>query len=162
MGRARARNSDVGPRLSWHPAGIVDLRINAEIVIPERDLSFSATTASGPGGQNVNKVATKVDLRFDLEATEVLSEAVKSRLRAQQRLDSSGRLIVVSDAYRSQRRNLEDAREKLRAIVLQALHVPTLRRPSRPSKASQRRRIEKKRRLGDKKRSRGSVHSDDG
>jgi ribosome-associated protein len=132
------------------------LVINHAITVPAADLEWSAVRASGPGGQNVNKVASKVELRFDLERTGALEPAAKARLRALagSRLDADGRLRVVSQLTRDQSRNLEDAREKLRELILRALSPPAPRRPTRPSKAAKRRRLDEKRRLSDKKRSR--------
>ena len=133
------------------------LRIDEVIVIPESELSWSAARASGPGGQNVNKVSSKVELRFDLAGTSVLGPAVKARLRARagKKLDREGRLVLVSQATRDQLRNLEDARDKLAALVRQALEEPKARKATRPSKAAKRRRLDDKRRQGDKKRERG-------
>lgn len=133
------------------------LVIDDRITLPAAELAWTAVRASGAGGQNVNKVASKVELVFDLAATRVLSEAVRARLvaLAGRRLDGEGRLHVQSQRYRDQPRNLEDAREKLRELVLAALAPPPPpRRPTRPSRAAKRRRVEDKRRMSDKKRER--------
>src|SRR5688572_33232673 len=110
------------------------LRIDGNVIIPAADLSWSAARSSGPGGQNVNKVASKVDLRFDLEGTTALSGEQKARLRASAgaRLDAEGRLVIVSQSTRDQRRNLEEARSRLREIVLACLRPPKKRRPTKP------------------------------
>ena len=133
-----------------------DLQIHPGLVIPGRELVWTASRSGGPGGQNVNKVATKVELRFDVAASSVLRDAVKARLLAigASRLDASGRLIVVSDETRSQGRNLELARARLADLVRAALVAPKRRRKTRPSAASRRERIVRKRKAGEKKRDR--------
>jgi len=125
-----------------------------DIRVPAAALTMRAVRASGPGGQNVNKVASKVDLRVDLDAIEGLADAARERLRAlaRHRLDAEGRLWITSQATRDQGRNLEDAREKIRALVTAALVEPKRRRPSRPSAAARQRRLEAKKRHGAVKR----------
>jgi ribosome-associated protein len=142
--------------------GAEGLRISEQVVIPEEDLSWTAARSSGPGGQNVNKVSSKVELRFDLVHTTALPEEVKGRLRllAGRRLDKEGRLVVVSQATRDQQRNLEDARAKLCALVLASLEEPKPRTATRPSRGARRRRLEDKRRQGEKKRARGKAGDD--
>lgn len=125
--------------------------------VPAAALTMRAVRASGPGGQNVNKVASKVDLRVDLDAIEGLTDPARHRLRALagRRLDAEGRLQITSQATRDQTRNLEDAREKVRALVTTALREPKRRRASRPTKAARERRIESKKHRGTTKRLRG-------
>ena len=139
-----------------------DLVVSSSLVIPAAELEWTAVRASGPGGQNVNKVATKVELRFDAAGSSVLSPPVKQRLRALSagRLDAAGRVVVVVDATRSQARNLELARAKLVEIVRAALVVPKRRKATKPSLAAKRRRVESKRRVGDKKRARRNAGSE--
>ncbi|WP_437602125.1 alternative ribosome rescue aminoacyl-tRNA hydrolase ArfB [Sorangium sp. So ce590] len=138
------------------------LVINDALTAPAALLSWSAVRASGPGGQNVNKVASKVELRFDFAAWPELDEGAKTRLHAlaHGRLDAEGRLLIVSQLTRDQQRNLDDAREKLRALILRALEVPVLRRPTRPTRASKRRRLDEKRRTSEKKHVRRGGESD--
>lgn len=123
-----------------------DLSITPTLTIPGRHLSWSAVRASGPGGQNVNKVASKIDYRFDLEGCTVLSDAVKARLRhaARHRLDADGRVVIVSQSTRDQSRNVRDARDRLAALIAGALQPPRKRRPTKPSRASKRRRVDAK------------------
>jgi ribosome-associated protein len=124
--------------------------IVTEVVrIPLSALTVHAVRASGPGGQNVNKVATKIDLRVDLAGVEGLSDAASARLRglARHRLDAVGRLVVTSQATRNQARNLEDARARVAALVRAALIAPRRRvRTAPPGGARQRRLAGKKRR----------------
>jgi len=133
--------------------------VSDDVRVPARAVSVRAVRASGPGGQNVNKVATKIDLRVDLDAVEGLSEAARTRLvaLARHRLDAAGRLVVTSQASRNQARNLEDARDKVRALVRAALVRPRPRRATRPSAGAEERRIAKKKRRGAVKRWRGRV-----
>jgi ribosome-associated protein len=128
--------------------------VTDSVRVPAAALTMRAVRASGPGGQNVNKVASKVDLRVDLDAIEGLAESARHRLRALagRRLDADGRLLVTSQATRDQARNLEDAREKVRALVTAALHEPKRRRASRPTPAARERRIESKKRRSTLKR----------
>jgi ribosome-associated protein len=133
-----------------------DLPVTARITLPAGDLQWKAVRASGPGGQNVNKVASKVELRFDLVNSQALEFGVKGRLRALagSRLDADGALVIVSQATRSQEQNLEDARQKLAELVRRALVVPKRRRATRPSRGAVERRLEGKRRQREKKQTR--------
>jgi len=132
------------------------LTVTSSIMIPGEELEWTAVRSGGPGGQNVNKVATKVELRFDPERSVALSAAVKARLvaRTRNRLDADGRVLITCDETRSQLRNLELARERLAELVRAALVVPKKRRATRPTRASKERRLEGKRQVAEKKRQR--------
>lgn len=134
----------------------------AHLTIPEVELRWTAVRASGPGGQNVNKVSSKVDLRFAFEACAVLSEELKQRLRASagSRLDAEGRIQITSQLTRNQAGNLEDARQKLFELLLAATVVPKRRRKTKPSRAKKAARVANKRVHAAKKQNRGRVTAD--
>jgi ribosome-associated protein len=127
------------------------IRVNAQISIDEREIEESFVRASGPGGQNVNKLATAVQLRFDVRGSPSLSAETRARLErlAGTRLTRDGVLVIIAQRHRSQGRNRADARERLIDLIRRAAAVPIKRRATRPTKASRERRIEgKKRRAG--------------
>jgi ribosome-associated protein len=122
------------------------LRVTPSVTIPETDLTWRAVRSSGPGGQNVNKVSSKVELRYDVAGSAALDATTKARLLAL--AGSAGEVIVTSQATRTQARNLEDARTKLAALVARALHRPKRRKPTRPTAGSRERRLSAKQRRG--------------
>jgi ribosome-associated protein len=127
------------------------IRVNAQISIDEREIEESFVRASGPGGQNVNKLATAVQLRFDVRGSPSLSAETRARLErlAGTRLTRDGVLVIIAQRHRTQARNRADARERLVDLIRRAAAVPIKRRATRPTKASRERRIEgKKRRAG--------------
>ena len=128
--------------------------VSETVRVPANAITVHASRASGPGGQHVNKVATKVDLRVDLDAIEGLSDAARRRLLglASGRLDGDGRLVVTSQLTRAQSRNLEDARARVRELIAAALIPPRARRATRPSRTSRERRIAGKKLRGVAKR----------
>ena len=127
-----------------------DLRVNDRIVIPAGELAVSFVRASGPGGQNVNKVASKAVVRFDLGATTAIPDDAKARALARlaSRLTQDGELIVTSSATRDQHRNRAAALARLADLLAAAVVRPRARRPTKPSAAAVERRLDVKRRRG--------------
>ena len=131
------------------------LDLPSALSIDERDLQFEYVRASGPGGQNVNKVATAVQLRFDI-AQSSLPIDVKARLvkLAGQRLTSTGELLIEAKRFRTQEQNRADALQRLTDLIRRAATPPKPRKATRPSLASQEKRLESKRKQGQRKRQR--------
>lgn len=135
---------------------MAQIRITPHIAIDEDELAESFVLASGPGGQNVNKVATAVELRFDVAQSPSLPEAVRARLipLAGRRLTKEGVLVLQGNRFRSQERNREDVRERLFALIAEAAVPPKPRIATRPTKASKERRLEGKKQRSQIKRGR--------
>jgi ribosome-associated protein len=116
----------------------VSPRVAPGVEIPESDLEFRFVRASGPGGQNVNKVASAVQLRFDLAGSRALDEQVKSRLRALagQRLNDDGSVLIIARRHRTQEQNRRDALERLADLIRRASVVPKIRHATRPTRAA--------------------------
>jgi ribosome-associated protein len=133
-----------------------DLVVHPQLTIPAGELSLAFARSGGPGGQNVNKVASKVELRWNPTTSSVLGADDRAWLvqRLASRLTSDGTLIVTSTATRDQLKNRDDAMSKLVLIVRSALVRPKLRRATRPSRASKRRRLDDKRHRSETKRAR--------
>lgn len=132
------------------------LKITPGIALSDDEIVLSFIRSSGPGGQNVNKVATAVQLRFDVARSPSLPQPVRDRLRALagNRMSRDGTLIMTAQRFRSQERNRRDALDRLIALVRAAAQPPKARKPTRPTRASRQRRLEAKRRRGEIKRAR--------
>ena len=140
----------------------MSLVIRPGLEIPDSELEAAFIRSAGPGGQNVNKVASAVQLRFALDRNVSLREDVKTRLRALagQRLTDAGEILITARSHRSQEQNRREAEDRLRELVLRALVVPKKRVATKPSRASKERRLESKNRSQRTKRLRGRVRFD--
>ncbi len=135
------------------------MEISQNLILPNSELVISFIRASGPGGQNVNKVATAVQLRFDVRNSPSLTEDIKARLvkLAGNKMTLDGVLVIEAKRYRTQQQNHSDAEQRLETLVLKALVIPKRRRPTHATAASQARRIRAKLRKGKTKRLRQST-----
>jgi len=147
-------------RARWAPAMI---EITQTIAIDPREIAESFIRSPGPGGQNVNKVATAVQLRFDVRHSPSLPEAVRSKAErlAGRRLTKDGVLVITAARFRSQERNREDALARLVELLREATRRPTPRKPTRPGLGAKRRRLDDKTRRGATKKLRGTKPSED-
>ena len=139
------------------------IEVDAGLTVPDTDYSLAFIRASGPGGQNVNKVASAVPLRFDLAGTRVLDAGAKQRLGvfAGQRLTDEGSVLITARNHRTQEQNRREAERRLSDLIRRARIVPKPRKPTRPTRASKRRRVDTKVQRGSTKRGRGRVGLDD-
>ena len=139
------------------------LRVNSQIEIPSRELRFTFVRSSGPGGQNVNKVASKAVLRWDVVRSASISDAVRERFLSQnrRRINDRGEFIVASQRFRDQAKNVADCREKLRVLVLAAAAEPRIRKKTKLPKAAREARLRQKRAAAEKKQRRARPSADE-
>ncbi|MFQ6022571.1 MAG: alternative ribosome rescue aminoacyl-tRNA hydrolase ArfB [Acidiferrobacterales bacterium] len=136
------------------------IRVTRTLVIDEREIRQRFIRASGPGGQKVNKVATAVQLRFDVRRSASLPEDVRERLLrlAGKRITKAGVVVIEAKRFRTQERNRQDAFDRLVGLIRKATKRPKVRRKTKPTRASKQRRLDAKRRRSDAKRRRQPVH----
>ena len=139
------------------------IEVTPHILLHEDELIESFVRSSGPGGQNVNKVSTAVQLRFDAKNSPAISEALFGRMRhvASHLLTKEGVLIITAESHRSQERNRQDAKDRLIEIIRKASIVPKKRRPTKPTYSSKLKRMDKKSQRGAIKKTRGKVSKSD-
>lgn len=139
-----------------------DFRLTTSVAIPLDEIELTAVRSGGPGGQNVNKVASAIQLRFDIAANRTLPEETRRRLLEldDRRISSSGVIIIKAQEHRTQARNREAALSRLKEVVLDALAEQKPRVPTKPGRAAIRKRVEAKRRRGQLKQSRGRIDDD--
>jgi ribosome-associated protein len=142
---------------------MTDLHVNSRLAIPDKEIKISSARSSGPGGQNVNKVNSKITLRWSPAHCDELDPAWRRRFLARHsgRINREGQLVLHSERYRDQGRNLADVRQKLVNMLLECQSAPKTRKATRPTKGSQRRRLEQKRRQSQKKQGRRAPSRDD-
>ncbi len=139
------------------------LIVTGSVAVPLSEFTFTFVRSSGPGGQNVNKVATKACLRWPVMTSPSLTGAVRERFLAKygRRVSNDGDFLINSQRYRDRQRNIDDCFDKLRTLLLSIAQAPTRRRKTKPSRASKERRLDNKRKQAGKKQMRRRVQGDD-
>ena len=139
------------------------IHVTAQIAIPRREIQFSFVRSSGPGGQNVNKVASKAVLRWQIASSTSIGADLRARLLARlgRRVNDRGELVLASQRYRDQARNIGDCLEKLRSLVASAAKVPKRRKKTRLPRSAREARLKQKRSTGEKKQTRQRPSLDD-
>lgn len=137
------------------------LFITSGVAIPDSEIEFTAVRSQGPGGQNVNKVSSAIHLRFDISQSS-LPDIFKQRLLkiSDQRISKDGIIVIKAQATRSQEKNRAEALERLQKLLMQVTYTPKVRRPTKPTKSSQKRRMDKKTRHGQQKSLRSKISPD--
>ncbi|MFI5227998.1 MAG: alternative ribosome rescue aminoacyl-tRNA hydrolase ArfB [Gemmatimonadales bacterium] len=132
------------------------LNVTPRLAIPRTELHYRASRSGGPGGQHVNTSSTRIELLWDLTGSRVVTDEERERLRAKlaARLDADGMVRVVASDRRSQQQNRQAADERLARLIKHALHVPKVRRPTKPTRAAKERRLTEKKKRGERKRER--------
>lgn len=133
--------------------------MNDQLAIPRAELEYKATRAGGPGGQHVNTSSTRIELLWDFTKSQAVSDAIRTRIieKLGARMDSEGRLRVVSAQHRSQQQNKVAAEERLAELVRKALVVEKPRKKTKPSRAAKEARLQDKKRASERKKNRGRV-----
>ena len=137
------------------------LSITSGVAIPDSEIEFTAVRSQGPGGQNVNKVSSAIHLRFDINQSS-LPDVFKQRLLkiSDQRISKDGIIVIKAQTTRSQEKNRAEALERLQQLLVQVTYTPKVRRPTRPTKGSQKRRMDKKTQHGKQKALRSKIYPD--
>lgn len=138
------------------------MKLSNQFRISDNEIQYEAIRSQGPGGQNVNKVSTAIQLRFDVLGS-TLPDSLKEAIMAcnDRRISNDGVIVIKAQRFRSQEKNREDARTRLKVLLLNAITPQKKRKPTRPSKASKERRLESKMRQGERKKMRGRIQYDE-